>query len=137
MPSIEGFAVHAENVMFDAGFYDRDAEVASLASAIIRAARAAVDVSLHLREATPEEASRELHDATGMPLSWCAMQITRFLRIPVQASTYFVGAKRHASMLDATRVRRGSAFVADTFHDALLALGPASLRTLAQRLDQG
>ncbi len=137
MPSVEGFAVHAENVMFEAGFYDRDAEVAALASAIIRAARAAVDVSLHLREATPEEASQELHRATGMPLSWCAMQITRFLRIPVQASTYFVGAKRHATMLDAARIRRGVGFVADAFHDALLALGPASLRTLAQRLDQG
>lgn len=134
MPSIEGFAVHAEEVMFDAGFYDRDAEVASIASAIIRTARAAVDVSLHLGEATPEQATTELTDATGMPRGWCESQVTRFLRIPVQATTYFVGARRHRAMLDEARIRRGAAFRADAFHDALLALGPASLHTLAERL---
>lgn len=134
MPAIEGFAVHAEEVMFDAGFFDRDTEVASLASAIIRAARAAVDVSLHLGEVTPEEAASELAEATGMPAGWCASQVTRFLRIPIQASTYFVGARRHRAMLDEARVRLGSAFRADAFHDALLALGPASLGTLAARM---
>lgn len=134
MPAIEGFAVHAEEVMFDAGFFDRDAEVASIASAILRAARAAVDVSLHLGEASVADATHELADATGMPAGWCASQVVRLLRIPIQATTYFVGARRHRAMLDAARVRRGAAFRADVFHDALLALGPASLGALSARL---
>ena len=134
MPSIEGFAVHAEEVMFDAGFFDRDSEVASIASGIIRAARAAADVSLHLCEATPDEAATELADATGMPRPWCMSQVVRFLRIPLQATTYFVGVRRHRAMLDEARIRLGPAFRADVFHDALLALGPASLGTLAARL---
>ena len=134
MPTIEGFAVHAEEVMFDAGFFDRDAEVASLASAVIRAARAAVDISLHLGEATPSEATEELHTYSGMPRAWCETQIVRFLRIPVQATTYFVGTRRLRAMFDQARVRQGPGFRADAFHDALLALGPASLTTLARRL---
>jgi uncharacterized protein (DUF885 family) len=136
MPSIEGFAVHAEDVMFDAGFYDRDAEVASLASGIIRAARTSVDVSLHLGERTVDQATDELADATGMPRGWCASQVVRFLRIPVQATTYFVGERRQNAMLDDARVRLGAAFRADAFHDALIALGPASLRTLETQLRQ-
>ena len=136
MPTIEGFAVHAEEVMLDAGFHDRDGEVAAIASGLIRAARAVTDMSLHLREWTVERASDEMERMTGMPRSFCDSQVVRFLRIPIQATTYFVGARRHRAMLDDARVRQGAAFRADAFHDALLAIGPATLSTLAARMGE-
>lgn len=134
MPAIEGFAVHAEEVLFAAGFHELDAEVAFLASALIRAARTEVDLGLHLRELDVEAAAHRLAEATGMPRGWCEVQVARFLRVPLQAGTYVVGARAHRAMLDAARVREGASFRADAFHDRLLALGPATLTTMARRL---
>jgi uncharacterized protein (DUF885 family) len=131
MPAVEGFAVHAEHVMLDAGFHDADGEVAAIASASIRAARAACDLSLHLRDVTPDEAASRLSATTGMPRPWCQAQVVRVLRIPIQATTYFVGGQRHRAMLDDARARLGGRFRADVFHDRLLAIGPASLGQLA------
>ncbi len=134
MPSIEGFAVHAENVMRAAGFYDPDAEVASIGAAIIRDARAVVDLAIHDGRLSFEEAIAEMVRLCGMPASWCETQVVRFLRIPLQATTYFVGERRHARMFAAAREREGASLRVDHFHDALVALGPASLTTLERRV---
>jgi len=137
MPAIEGFAVHAENVMREAGFHDHDGEVAAIASALIRAARAACDLSLHLRDVDVDEAAARLCATTGMPRAWCDAQVVRVLRIPIQATTYFVGEQRHRVMLDDARARLGERFRADVFHDRLLACGPASLNVLEVRMRAG
>lgn len=137
MPAIEGFAVHAEEVMFEAGLHELDAEVAFLASALVRAARTDVDLGLHLGALDVETGAARLASLLGMPASWCAQQVLRYLRVPLQAGTYVVGAQAHRAMLDEARVREGPRFRADAFHDRLLALGPATLPTLARRLREG
>jgi uncharacterized protein (DUF885 family) len=124
MPNIEGFAVHCEVLLFDHGFYDGDPAVAAVASALIRAARVVADVALHTRAEDRVSIARALSASTGMPKRWCENAVLRFARIPVQATAYFVGAKKIRALYDTAAGRES--FDAARFHDALFALGPAT-----------
>src|SRR5690606_31014080 len=62
MPAIEGWAVYAEDLMLQAGFHSPDQAVAVANFHAIRCARAIVDVGLHTRGWTRDDATRLLID---------------------------------------------------------------------------
>lgn len=132
MPNIEGFAVHCEELLFGLGFYEGSDAVAAVASGIIRAARVVADVTLHTGMADRASAVAELARTTGMPRRWCELQVLRFCRVPTQATTYFLGAKKVRALFDRAAGRQG--FDASRFHDAFFALGPATPASMSTLL---
>lgn len=121
MLSVEGWAVHMEQTMLAEGFYDVGPERLFFAFCdAIRAMRVMLDLGLHARGMTDDEAVRMVTSATLMPEGWARSQIVRSKRVPLQSLTYLVGSTEIAAL------RSGAARAVDTsrFHRALLSFGP-------------
>jgi len=128
MLSVEGWAVHMEQLLLAEGFYEEGPERIFFAFCdAIRAMRVLLDLGLHARGMEEEEAVRMITRATLMPEGWARSQVLRSKRIPLQSLTYLVGSTEIASL------RRGAARELDalSFHRALLELGPVPPARLA------
>ncbi len=128
MLSVEGWAVHMEQLLLAEGFYEPGPERIFFAFCdAIRAMRVLLDLGLHARGMEEEEAVRMIVAATLMPEGWARSQVVRSKRIPLQSLTYLVGANEIARL----RERAGRALDARTFHRALLDAGPVPPSRLA------
>jgi uncharacterized protein (DUF885 family) len=119
MLSIEGWAVHMEQLLRQHGFYDTKEEQLFFDFCdAIRATRVVLDLELQRGRMTAVEATRFVADATMMPEAWASAQVVRAKRLPLQGLTYRVGA------CEIARLRKSFRGDELAFHDALLALGP-------------
>ena len=142
----EGWALYAERVMREQGFFDDPiAELHHLEASIFRAVRIVVDTSLHLGEMTVEEAIDVLQRRLAMPEPTARAEVGRYCAWPTQASSYLTGC------LEIMRIRarwleaRGLGNVAPSdlepavlreFHDAIVSSGALPLG-LAERVMLG
>ena len=127
MLTIEGWAVHAEEVLRAAGFHPpRDALFALVAHAL-RAARVVGDIALHRRTRTPEQIAAFIVESVGYAPASAAMEVERYAQAPLQAVTYFAGA--HA--LGVIAAEHGADARA---HDRLCAFGPVQPAAIARAL---
>lgn len=128
MLSVEGWAVHMEQLLLAEGFYDDGPERIFFAFCdAIRAMRVLLDLGLHARGMEEAEAVRLVMRATLMPEGWARGQVLRAKRIPLQSLTYLVGSTEIAAL------RSGAARDLDalSFHRALLEFGPVPPSRLA------
>ena len=130
MLTVEGWAVHAEEVVRAAGFHPpRDALFALVAHAL-RAARVVGDIGLHRRTLSAEQVAAFLVENVGYAPASAAMEAERYAQAPLQAVTYFAGA--HA--LGALAAEHGGDAQA---HDRLCAFGPVQPAAIARALVAG
>ena len=116
MLSVEGWAVHMEQLLLAEGFYDAGPERIFFAFCdAVRAMRVLLDLGLHARGMDEQDAVRVVTSATLMPEAWARSQVLRSKRI-----TYLVGSTEIASL----RAGAGRELDALSFHRALLELGP-------------
>ena len=88
----EGWALYAERVMRERGFFeDPIHELHHLNATLFRAARIIVDTSLHLGEMTFEEAVTFMQDKAAMPEPVARAEVGRYCWWPTQASSYLTG----------------------------------------------
>jgi uncharacterized protein (DUF885 family) len=119
--AVEGWAVHMEQLLLAEGFYDPGPERMFFAFCdAIRAMRVLLDLGLHARGMTEDEAAAMIMRATLMPEGWARAQVVRSKRMPLQGLTYLVGATEIASL----RSRAGRHLDSRSFHRALLSFGP-------------
>jgi uncharacterized protein (DUF885 family) len=129
----EGWALYAERVMRERGFFeDPIQELQHLEATIFRAARIVVDTSLHMGEMDYEQAVKYLMSATPIPEPTARAEIGRYCSWPTQASAYLTGCleilRIRGRFLDARGF--GSVAPADApmdvireFHDTICASG--------------
>jgi uncharacterized protein (DUF885 family) len=138
----EGWALYAERVMRERGFFeDPIQELQHLEATIFRAARIVVDTSLHMGEMTYEQGVEFMTSATPLSEPTARAEVGRYCSWPTQASAYLTGC------LEILRIRgrfleaRGLAAVKPAeapietireFHDRLCASGRLPLG-LAER----
>lgn len=128
---VEGWALYAEQLMTEQGFYDDPRhELCQVDARLFRAARIVVDTSLHLGEMTPEEAVEFMSTKASLSEPTARAEVARYCSMPTQASSYLTGA------LEIARVR--DRWLADgrgslrEFHDAIGGSGRLPLN-LAER----
>lgn len=109
MFGIEGWAVHAEELMRRQGFFEGPSRLAVLVSHAIRAVRVRVDLGLQAGEMSEDEAVRLYVERAWMPEGWARLQYVRHLRVPLQGLTYFTG-RRGIEQLEREDPRPGAAF---------------------------
>lgn len=119
---IEGWALYAERMMREEGFYDNPAhELGYMVARIFRAARIVVDTSLHTGKMTFEEALKFMMDRTGIPEPTGRAEVGRYCSWPTQAPSYLTGSleieRMRRSYLDE---RRGTL---KDFHDSIATSG--------------
>jgi uncharacterized protein (DUF885 family) len=133
----EGWALYAERMMEENGFYDDLRHVMYRYEAtLFRAARIVADVSLHLGEMTHAEAVEFMMANSSLSEPTAVAEVTRYCSWPTQASSYLTGC------LEILRIRDRYLAARDTdasdigalrdFHDTITGSGTLPI-ALAER----
>jgi uncharacterized protein (DUF885 family) len=144
----EGWALYAERLMDELGYYDKpDYVLGMLACQMMRACRVVLDIGAHLGLSAPADApfrpGEPIDFAYGvdmitrvsrLPPEHADSEMTRYLGWPGQAIAYKVGEREILSLRDELRARRGAAFDRKVFHAELLGTGSVGLRALRELL---
>jgi uncharacterized protein (DUF885 family) len=89
---IEGWALYAEKLAKEMGFYQQDfSEYGRLTNEIWRAARLVVDTGIHYFKWRREEAIQYCRENTGLEEHEIEVEIDRYIAIPGQALAYKTG----------------------------------------------
>ena len=120
----EGWALYAERLALDHGWYDGDphALLGALDGQLFRARRLVVDTGLHARRWTREQAIDY-----GLP----AQEVERYVANPGQATAYMVGMLHMLALRDEVQATLGAAFSLPAFHDVVLKTGSVPLDVLS------
>lgn len=90
---VEGWALYAERMMHEQGFFaDPKTEFGHLGARIFRAARIVVDTALHTGEMTIEEAVDHMVTKAGLPGPVARAEVDRYCAWPTQAASYLTGS---------------------------------------------
>ena len=133
----EGWALYAERMMRESGFYDDPRHVLyQYEATLFRAARVVVDTSLHLGEMTHEEGVQFMMEHSSMTEPTAIAEVTRYCSWPTQASSYMTGCLEILRIRDQFLAARGTS-IADfdalrDFHDAITGAGTLPI-ALAER----
>ncbi|HEX6128537.1 MAG TPA: DUF885 domain-containing protein [Candidatus Limnocylindria bacterium] len=133
----EGWALYAERMMREAGFYDDLRHVMfQYEATLFRAARIVTDTSLHLGEMSHEEGVAFIMANTSMTEPTAIAEVTRYCSWPTQASSYLTGCLEILRIRDRFLSARGTD-ASDTsalrdFHDAITSAGTLPI-ALAER----
>ena len=133
----EGWALYAERMMREAGFYhDLRHVMFQYEATLFRAARIVVDTSLHLGEMTHAEAVQFMLAHSSMTEPTAIAEVTRYCSWPTQASSYLTGCLEILRIRDRFMAARGAtpadADALRDFHDALTSSGTMPI-ALAER----
>lgn len=126
--SSEGWALYAEQLANEYGWYDGDIEglLGQLDSALFRARRLVVDTGLHAKGWTREQA---------IDFGIEASEIERYVVMPGQATSYMVGQLRITELREKARAALGDKFEIAQFHNVVLSLGVVPLPVLERAVD--
>jgi uncharacterized protein (DUF885 family) len=130
---VEGWALYAEAMMREEGFFTPEQELGHLEARLLRAARIVVDTSLHLGEMEPDEAVSFMHEHALLPLPTARSEVARYCAWPTQASAYLTGALAIEQAREEWLTAGGTL---RAFHDALANSGalpvPLALRAIGR-----
>jgi uncharacterized protein (DUF885 family) len=89
----EGWALYAERMMREQGFFDDPRyDLCHLDARIFRAARIIVDTSLHIGEMTYDEGVEFMHTKTSLTEPTARAEVGRYCSWPTQAASYLTGS---------------------------------------------
>ena len=133
---IEGWALYCESLGKELGLYtDPYQYMASLGDEIHRAIRLVVDVGLHTKNMTREDAIKYMMDHEAAGDQYATMEIERYMAIPGQALGYKIGALKIAELRNKYQKALGSSFSLADFHDNILKDGALPLDVLERKMD--
>lgn len=124
MVNIEGWAVHAEELMRQHGLFAPREELFILSARTIHACRVICDMSFHLGRMSTDDVVAFLDQEVGLSPSWSRLEVHRYSQIPLQSSTYLLGRIAVEELERDVRSVYGSDYDAARFHDRFFAYGP-------------
>jgi len=120
----EGWALYCETLMEETGFLATPAERFFYAHGLLwRALRVIIDVCLHTRGMTVQDATAMLRDELGFDEAMAAGEVRRYCAYPTYQLCYAVGRREILRLRDDARQEGGPRFALDAFHDQLLQYG--------------
>jgi uncharacterized protein (DUF885 family) len=119
----EGWALYCETLMADEGFLEPPQRFFQAHHLLWRALRIIIDVSLHTRGMTWQEASKMLQDELGFDARLADAEARRYCAYPTYQLCYAVGRREILQLRDDARKSRGAKFSLSGFHNELLAYG--------------
>jgi uncharacterized protein (DUF885 family) len=125
----EGWALYAERLVAENGWYDGDPEgkLGMLDAQLFRARRLVVDTGLHAKHWTRQQA---------IDYGIEASEVERYVANPGQACAYMIGQLEILKLRDNARATLGPKFSPQKFHNAVLKTGTAPLELLAREVDR-
>ncbi len=133
---VEGWALYAERLGHDLGFYAEDpyARFGALVFDAWRSARLVIDTGIHSRGWTRDQAVEFMLANAGITRHDAEAEIDRYIAWPGQALCYKIGQRRILDLRRRAEEAQGDAFDLRAFHDRILGQGPLPLDILANQL---
>lgn len=127
---IEGWAMYAEHLAYEEGWYtDVHTRISYLQSALFRAARMVVDTGIHYKRWSREESKGYMEKTVG----WGGDgQINRYSVWPGQACAYMYGKLALLEIREKVKAQMGTSFDIKEFHKVVLENGSVPLPLLEQ-----
>jgi uncharacterized protein (DUF885 family) len=132
----EGWGLYCESLGKELGLYTDPYQYASaLGQEMHRAVRLVVDVGLHAKGMTREEAIKYMMDHEPITEQVATAEIERYMAMPGQALSYKVGQLKISELRAKYEKQLGKKFSLKAFHDELLAGGSMPLAVLERKMD--
>ncbi|RAK65070.1 DUF885 domain-containing protein [Hymenobacter edaphi] len=132
----EGWALYTESLGRELGLYtDPYQYMGALGDEIHRAIRLVVDVGMHTKGMTREQAIKYMMDNEAIDEQGATAEIERYMAIPGQALSYKIGQLKIRELRDKYANQLGAKFKIQDFHDELLKDGVMPLAVLEQKMD--
>jgi uncharacterized protein (DUF885 family) len=125
---VEGWALYAEQLAVENGWYDGDpvGHLGQLYGALFRARRLVVDTGLHAMKWTRQQA---------IDYGITPQEVDRYVTWPGQACAYMLGRLRIEALREKARQQLGERFEIKQFHNVVLLTGDVPLTVLEQVVD--
>ena len=121
---VEGWALYCEEMMYDAGFYsDPRSRLLQLKDQLWRACRVIIDVGLHTKTMSYEQAVDLLVNDAKLQRLHAEKEVTRYTYTPTQPMSYLIGKKQILEFRNDYQKKVGNDFNLRDFHDKLLSFG--------------
>ncbi|MDB5200399.1 MAG: hypothetical protein JWO92_2362 [Chitinophagaceae bacterium] len=132
----EGWALYCESLGKELGLYtDPYQYLGALGDEIHRAIRLVVDVGIHLKGMTREEAIKYMMENEAINEQGATAEIERYMAIPGQALSYKIGSLKIRELREKYKKQLGSKFNLAAFHDELLKDGVMPLDVMESKMD--
>ena len=131
----EGYALYCESLGKELGLYtDPYMYFGRLTDEIHRAIRLVVDVGLHTKGWTREQAIKYMMENEPLSDQEATAEIERYMAIPGQALSYKIGELKIRELRNKYTNQLGTKFHLSSFHDELLKDGCVPLSVLEQKM---
>ncbi|WP_279722679.1 DUF885 domain-containing protein [Acinetobacter baumannii] len=132
---IEGWALYAEQLGKDVGFYkDQLSDYGRLSSELFRACRLVVDTGVHYKKWTRQQMIDFMREHSALDEPDIQAEADRYIAIPAQALAYKMGQLKILELRELAKQELGNRFDIKTFHDMILNAGTLPLNILDARI---
>jgi len=133
----EGWALYGEYLGTEMGFFkDPYTRFGKLTYEMWRACRLVIDVGIHAKGWTREQAVNYLADRTALSMHEVNTEVVRYIAWPGQAVSYKIGELKIRELRKKAEAALGPKFDIRAFHDMILSRGTVTLGILEQMTDQ-
>jgi uncharacterized protein (DUF885 family) len=133
----EGWALYSESLGKELGLYtDPYQHMGALGDEIHRAIRLVVDVAIHSKGMTREEAIAYMMENEQISEQSAVAEIERYMADPAQALSYKIGALKIKELRDKYTQQLNDKFNIGEFHAQVLSSGCLPLLVLEEKLDE-
>lgn len=133
---VEGWALYCESLGKELGLYtDPYQHMGALGEEMHRAIRLVVDVAIHTKGLTREQAIKYMMDNEPISEQSATAEIERYMAIPGQALGYKIGALKIRELRTRYEKQLGSRFNLAGFHNQVLKDGSMPLNVLESKMD--
>jgi uncharacterized protein (DUF885 family) len=134
---VEGWALYAEQLGKDAGFYqDPVSDYGRLSSELFRAVRLVVDTGIHSKGWTRDQVVDFFRKSGAVDEPTIQSETDRYIAWPAQALSYKLGQLKFRELRERARKELGPKFDIRSFHDEMLNGGTLPLDLLDARTDK-
>lgn len=132
---VEGWALYCEEMMGEQGYYaDPRIRLFQLKDVLWRACRVMIDIGLHTRAMSFDDAVRMLVDSAKLEEVSAICEVKRYTMTPTQPMSYVVGKLLIMDLRDRMKRKLGGSFDLKSFHDELLNHGSIPPALLAAKM---
>jgi uncharacterized protein (DUF885 family) len=135
-PSIfsEGWGLYAEELMNELGYYTDEERMMQLEWTLVRAARVIIDVGLHTKGMTFDEAVRILTDQVHLEHELALSEVKRYTLDPTQPLAYLVGRELIFELRERYKKAMGDQYSLKKFHAEVLSHGTIAPGLIAREM---
>jgi uncharacterized protein (DUF885 family) len=134
---VEGWALYAETLGYDMGFYkDPIQRFGTLSDEMLRAMRLVVDTGIHSKGWTRDQSIQYMMSHSDISKTDATSEVERYIAIPSQALAYKTGAMTIQRLRRKAEIALGTKFDIKDFHAQVLMTGSLPLAILEQKIDR-